>query len=43
VSPRNRILLEKLVVSKLAKKFAAFYGNRKFIAMFTAAHQLSLS
>jgi len=43
VSPWSKVLLEKLVVSQLAKKFTKFYGNRKFIAVFTTAHHLSLS
>jgi hypothetical protein len=29
------IVLEKLTVSQLVKKFAAFYGNRRFITAFT--------
>jgi hypothetical protein len=36
----SKVLLEKLTVSQLAKKFTAFYGNRKFIAVFTTAHHL---
>jgi hypothetical protein len=35
----SRVLLEKLAVFQLAKKFTAFYGNRKFITAFTSAHQ----
>ena len=38
----RRILLEKLKIPKLVKKFPAFYGTRSFITVFTRAHQLSL-
>ena len=30
-SPWSRVLLEKLTVSQLVKKFPAFYGTRRFI------------
>jgi hypothetical protein len=30
-TPWNRGLLEKLTVTQLVKKFAAFYGTQKFI------------
>ena len=36
------ILLEKLTVSQLVKKFPAFHGTRKFITAFTGARHLSL-
>jgi hypothetical protein len=36
-------LLEKLPVVQLLKKFPAFYGNRKFITVFTRALHWSLS
>jgi len=39
----NRVLLEKLSISQLLKKFPAFYGTRRFIAAFTSAGQLSIS
>jgi hypothetical protein len=31
----NRIVLEKLTVPRLLKKFPAFYGTRKFFTEFT--------
>jgi hypothetical protein len=37
-----RILLEKLTVPQLVKKFSAFYGTRMFITVFTTARHLSL-
>ena len=37
------VLLEKLTVFQLVKKFLAFYGTRRFITAFTSAHHLSLS
>ena len=33
-TPYSRLILEKLTVSQLVKKFPAFYGNRKFITAF---------
>jgi len=42
-APWNRVLLEKLTVSQLVKKFPAFYGTRRFITAFTSARHLSLS
>ena len=38
----SRVLLEKLTVSQLDKKFPTFYGTRRFITAFTSAHHLSL-
>ena len=43
LTPRNRVLLEKLTGSQLIKKFPAFYGTRRFITAFTSARHLSLS
>jgi hypothetical protein len=40
---RSRVLLEKLTVSQLVKRFPAFYGSRTFIAAFTRARHVSLS
>jgi len=34
---------EKVTVSRLVKKFFAFYGTRRFITAFTSALHLSLS
>jgi len=39
----SRVLLEKLIVSELVKKFPAFYGTWRFITAFTNACHLSLS
>ena len=39
----SRVLLEKLKVSHLVKKFPKFYGTQMFITAFTSACQLSLS
>jgi hypothetical protein len=41
--PRSRVLLEKLTDLQLVKKFATFYGTRRFITAFTTACYLSLS
>jgi len=38
----HTVLLEKLKVPQLTRKFPEFYKNRKFIAAFTTAHNLSL-
>jgi hypothetical protein len=43
ITPRSRVLLEKLAGFQLFKKFPAFYGKRRFITVFTSAHYLSLS
>ena len=40
--PWSRILLEKLTALELANKFPAFYGTRRYIAVFTSARHLSL-
>jgi hypothetical protein len=42
LTPRSRILLEKLTGFQLVKKFAAFYGTRRFITAFTRARLVSL-
>jgi hypothetical protein len=39
----SRVLLEKLTVLQLVKKFPAFYGTRRFITTVTSARHLSLS
>jgi hypothetical protein len=39
----HSILLEKVLIVKLLKKFPAFYGTRRFIAVFTRALYSSLS
>jgi len=43
ISPWSTLLLEKLTVPQLVKKFPAFYGARGFSTAFTSARQLSLS
>ena len=43
LTPRNRVLLEKLIGFQLAKKFPAFYGTRRFITAVTSACHLFLS
>jgi len=43
LTPWSRVLLEKLILSKLVKKFPAFYETRRFITTFTSARHLSLS
>ena len=43
LTPRIRVLLEKLTGSQLAKTFPAFYGTRSFITAFISASELSLS
>ena len=40
---RRWVLLEKLVVPQLLKKFPTFYGHRKFITVITVSRHLSLS
>ena len=42
LTPRSRVLLEKLTSSQLVKKFPVFYGTRRFITAFTSARHLSL-
>jgi len=41
--PRGRVLLQKLIVTLLVKKFPAFYGTRRFITVCTTARHWSLS
>jgi hypothetical protein len=41
LTPWSRVLLEKLTVTQLVKKFCAFYGTQRFIAVFTRAHHWS--
>jgi len=39
----SKILLEKLIVAQLVKKFPTFNGTRRFITTFTRIHHWSLS
>jgi len=43
LTPYSRVLLEKLTVPQLVKKFPAFHGTRRFITALTSARHLSLS
>jgi len=43
LTPRKRVLPEKLTGPKLVKKLQAFYGTRRSITAFTTARPLSLS
>ena len=43
LTPRSRVVLEKLTGSQLLKKFLSFYGTRRFITTFTNPPTLSLS
>ena len=43
LTPCSRVLLEKLTGSQLAKKFPAFYGNRRLTAALKSTRHLSLS
>ena len=38
LTPRNRVLLQKLIAPKLLRKFPAYHGTRIFITAFTTAH-----
>jgi hypothetical protein len=38
LTPCSRVLLEKLLVAKVVKKFRKFYGTIVLIAMFTGAY-----
>ena len=42
LTPRCRVLLEKLTGLRLVKKFPAFYGTRRFITALTSVRHLSL-
>ena len=43
LTPRCRVLLEKLTGLQLVKKFPAFHGTRRFITSLTSVRHLSLS
>jgi hypothetical protein len=43
ITPRSRVVLEKLISLELVEKFLVFYGTRKLITAFTTVHLLSLS
>jgi hypothetical protein len=39
-TPRSRVVLEKLRVTQMVKKFPACYEIQQFITMFTTAHEV---
>jgi len=43
LTPRSRVLLEKLIITQIAEKFHTFYGTQGFINVFTKACHWSLS
>jgi len=43
LTPRSRVLLEKLTGLQLVKKFPAIYGTRRYITTFTSACHMRLS
>ena len=43
ITPRSRVLPEKLMRSQLVKKLPTFYGTWNFIAAFTSVRHMSLS
>jgi hypothetical protein len=43
LTPLRRVLFEKLTGFQLVKEFPAFYGTRRFIAVFTRSRYLYLS
>jgi len=43
LTPWTRVLLKKLTVSQLVKKFPTFYATQRFITALTSARHLSLS
>ena len=43
LTPRCRVLLEKLTCLQLVKKFPEFHGTRRFITALTSVRHLSLS
>jgi len=43
LTPRSRVLLEKLIGLQLVKEFPAFYRTWRFITALTSARHLSLS
>ena len=43
LTPRCRVLLEKITGLQLVKKFLAFHGTRRFITTLTSVRHLSLS
>jgi hypothetical protein len=43
LTPMTTVLLEKLIVAQLVRKFHVFYGTRRFITVFTIARHWTLS
>jgi hypothetical protein len=42
ITPRGRVLLDKLVAPHPVKELPAFYKNLRFIIAYTKAHHLSM-
>jgi len=42
LTPRGKLLLDKVTLPQLVQKFHAFYGVRRIIVIFKEIHQLSL-
>jgi hypothetical protein len=42
-TPWSKVLLEKLTGSAPSQEITSIFGTRKFLAVFTSAHHLSLS
>jgi hypothetical protein len=42
ITPWSRVLLEKLIVTQLVKKFPTFYGTQRFFTVLTGARNWSL-
>jgi hypothetical protein len=40
---QDTVLLQKLIVALLVKKLPTFYGNRRFITVFTTARRWTIS
>jgi hypothetical protein len=40
LTPWSRVLLDKLIVTKLVKKFPTFYGTQRFITAFSTLRQI---
>jgi len=41
--PRSKVILEKLIVTQLMKKFNTFYGICRFMAVFRTVRHWSVS
>jgi len=43
LTPWSNVLIEKLTITQLVKKFLAFWGTRRFVTVFTISRHRSLS